>query len=84
METLKAFAEKVQSDESLQNEIKKLNEANDQEGLIALAKSNGVSEEGIKHMKNNDFFNKHENIEDKELDSVAGGVQPAEVNGAVI
>ncbi len=42
METLKAFAEKVQSDESLQNEIKKLSEANDQDGIIALAKSNGV------------------------------------------
>lgn len=73
METLKTFAEKVKSDENLQNEIKKLSDANDQEGLTALVKSNGVSEEGIKHAGKAHMQNRENELNDDELDVIAGG-----------
>ncbi len=74
MDILKAFAEKVQSDENLQNEIKKLSEANDKEGLIVLLKSKGVSDERITDILNFNVINGDtDELNDAQLDQVSAG-----------
>lgn len=74
METLKAFYEKVKSDENLQREIKNLSENNDKDGFIELAKLNGVSDNGIKIMMDVSFkVSESDSLSDKELEAIAGG-----------
>lgn len=61
----------MQTDENLQNKIKKLSEADAQQGLIALAKCNGVSDEGLKSLNENQKNVRIGDLSDRELEGVA-------------
>ncbi len=61
-----------------------MGEANDQKKLMILAKSNGVSDEGIKHIHD---YNPKQNdaglLDDTDLENVVGGAFPSAVNSQI-
>ena len=76
LQTLRAFVEKAKTDEDLQKQVMSLAEKQDKEGMAALMKEQGVSDDDLRTLREQEEALKtsqSDELSDEILEMVAGG-----------